>query len=221
MADELIFKNQVLQVDEWPTFAEVAAETHRLNGAAFHAHGGYEKEIYADYVPGATDGVELLQFAVYRGIGLEGWYHILNAGFRFPSVGASDFPYCRALGDCRTYARIDGDATMRAWTDAAVAGRSFITTGPMVEFHRERRGAGGRRWHWPKMPPRWTSALFVRSEVAPITDIECIVKRKSRAAFPARRAIAGLRVAAAVTLPLQRAHKRLLMDCRPGSTASR
>jgi len=173
MADELVFKDQVLQVDQWPTFAEVAKETRRLNGVAFHAHGGYEKEIYADCIPGATDGVELLQFAIYRGIGLEGWYHILNAGFRFPAVGASDFPYCRALGDCRTYARPDGDATMRAWTDAAVAGKSFVTTGPMVVFTVN--GAGpGETVQLAEGAAEVEVSLLVRSEVAPVAEIEII-----------------------------------------------
>ena len=173
MADDLLFKDQVLAVDEWPTFAEVAQEVHRLNGKAIHAHGGYEKEIYADYIPGATDGVELLQFAVYRGIGLQGWYHILNAGFRFPSIGASDFPYCRALGDCRTYVRLGEDQSMRAWTDAVVAGRSFMTTGPMVQFTVN--GAGpGETLNADASVELVEVVLSVRSEVAPISDIEIL-----------------------------------------------
>lgn len=173
MADDLIFKDQVLQVDEWPTFAEVAKETHRLHGVAFHAHGGYEKEIYADYIPGATDGVELLQFAVYRGIGLEGWYHMLNTGYRFPAIGASDFPYCRALGDCRTYVRLEGEPSMRAWTEAATAGKSFITTGPVIDFTVN--GAGpGAEVVVAEDAETVDVSLHVRSEVAPISDIEFI-----------------------------------------------
>lgn len=173
MADELLFKDQVLAVNEWPTFAEVAKEVQRLNGKAIHAHGGYEKEIYADYIPGATDGVELLQFAIYRGIGLEGWYHILNAGFRFPSVGASDFPYCRALGDCRTYVRLGEDKSMRAWTDAAVAGRSFMTTGPMLEFTVNDAGPGDS----VKIEAGTQTVdifLTVRSELSAVSDVQII-----------------------------------------------
>lgn len=120
--------------NNWPVFGVVADELHALGGYAFHAHGGYEKEIYADFAQNATDGVELLQFAVYRGIGLEGWYHILNAGFRFPAVGASDYPYCRALGDCRTYAYLGGGGkSFDDWNQAAAGGRSFFTTGPLLE----------------------------------------------------------------------------------------
>jgi hypothetical protein len=117
----------------WPAFGIVADELHGLGGYAFHAHGGYGKEIYADFARQATDGVELLQFAEYRGIGLEGWYHILNAGYRFPAVGACDYPYCRALGDCRTYCFLgDQSPTFENWNKAAVAGRSFFTTGPLL-----------------------------------------------------------------------------------------
>jgi hypothetical protein len=173
MADELLFKDQVLAVNEWPTFAEVANEVHRLNGKAIHAHGGYEKEIYADYIPGATDGVELLQFAIYRGIGLEGWYHILNAGFRFPSLGASDFPYCRALGDCRTYVRLGEDKSMRAWTDAAVAGRSFMTTGPMLTFMVNGSGPGDTI-NVDADNDAVQVGLVLLSEVATVSDVEIV-----------------------------------------------
>ena len=121
--------------NNWPVFGLVSDETRAVGGRSIHAHGGYEKEIYADFAQQATDAVELLQFAVYRGIRLEGWYHILNTGFRFPALGASDYPYCRALGDCRTYAFLgDSQPTFEAWNKAAIAGRSFFTTGPLLEL---------------------------------------------------------------------------------------
>lgn len=120
--------------NQWPLFGMVADELHGIGGFAFHAHGGYEQEIYADFAQRATDGVELLQFAEYRGIGLPGWYHILNAGYRFPAVGASDYPYCRALGDCRTYVRLQGKPDFATWNKAAAEGRSFFTTGPLLEL---------------------------------------------------------------------------------------
>jgi len=112
----------------------VADELHGIGGFAFHAHGGYGKEIYADVPLRATDGVELLQFAEYRDFGLEGWYHVLNAGYRLPAVGACDYPYCRALGDCRTYVHIDGEPSFEKWNRGAAEGRSFFTTGPILEL---------------------------------------------------------------------------------------
>ena len=62
-------------------------------------------------------GVELLQFGIYRGIGLEGWYHVLNAGFRFPVIAACDYPACRKLGDCRTYVAHRWRAQLRGLAD--------------------------------------------------------------------------------------------------------
>jgi len=132
LGSKLVLENQEVNPNEWPLFASVAEEIHRLGGTAIHAHGGYEKEIYADFAQESTDGVELLQFAEYRSIGLEGWYHILNAGYRFPAVGASDYPYCRALGDCRTYVRLDSQVDFESWLQGIVKGNSFFTTGPML-----------------------------------------------------------------------------------------
>jgi hypothetical protein len=143
----LIGHSRLVQADglktnpnNWPVFGLVSDEARSLGGYAFHAHGGYEREIYADFAQRATNGVELLQFAVYRGISLEGWYHILNAGFRFPAVGASDYPYCRALGDCRTYALVRDRRPSRElphpsfadWDRRIADGRSFFTTGPLL-----------------------------------------------------------------------------------------
>ncbi len=164
--------------NQWPLFGLVADETHGIGGFAFHAHGGYEQEIYADFAQRATDGVELLQFAEYRGIGLVGWYHILNAGYRFPAVGASDYPYCRALGDCRTYVHLAENPTFETWNKGAAAGRSFFTTGPLLELTVNDRlpgdiidldGAGDVRVH-----------LRIQSLVSPVHELQLIVSGEIR-----------------------------------------
>lgn len=130
--------------NNWPPFGVVADELHGIGGYAFHAHGGYGKEIYADLARQATDGVELLQFAEYRGIGLEGWYHILNAGYQLPAVGACDYPYCRALGDCRTYCFLGNKSpTFENWNKAVAEGRSFFTTGPLLRVSVNRQANPG------------------------------------------------------------------------------
>ena len=80
-------------------FQVIGPDTRRQGGFAFYAHGGYGQAIYSDFVQRNVDAVELLQFGIYRGIGLDDWYRILNIGYRFPCVGASDYPACRMLGD--------------------------------------------------------------------------------------------------------------------------
>ena len=95
MHRRLVQSEQSIDPNNWPVFGMIGRETRQLGGFSFHAHGGYAREIYADFAKRVTDGVELLQFAEYRGIGLRGWYRMLNIGYRFPALGACDYPYCR------------------------------------------------------------------------------------------------------------------------------
>ena len=98
-----MLKGQQVDANNWPLYGILGRETRQHGGFAIHAHGGYAQAIYADFVQKDVDAVELLQFGVYRGIELTDWYRILNIGYRFPCVGASDYPACRYLADCRTY----------------------------------------------------------------------------------------------------------------------
>ena len=132
LRDRLVLEGRELDPNVGPLFGTIGAETRAHGGYAFHAHGGYALEIWADLVQRATNGVELLQFGIYRGIGLEGWYHVLSTGFRFPGYGASDYPACRKLGDCRTYVHIAGQPNFVDWLRGAAEGRSFMTSGPLL-----------------------------------------------------------------------------------------
>ena len=79
---------------------------------------------------------------------------MLNIGFRFPAVGASDYPYCRALGDSRIYVQSSMQPGPLEWIRGAAQGRSFFTTGPMLlpEVKAQLPGACVRResagLHW-------------------------------------------------------------------------
>lgn len=165
--------------NNWPPFGVVADELHALGGYAFHAHGGYGKEIYADFAQRATDGVELLQFAEYRDIGLTGWYHILNSGYQFPAVGASDYPYCRALGDCRTYCYLgDKRPTFDNWNKAAAEGRSFFTTGPLlwisVEDQQLNQKLSGETVVFRGGGQLLRIRVWLQSPVAPVQELQII-----------------------------------------------
>ena len=138
--DELVFPGQDLNADNWPVYGLVARDTMDQGGYAAYAHGGYRQEVYADVALGALNAIELLQFGIYREVGLTDWYHMLNSGYRLPCVGASDWPACRWLGDCRTYVFHRGEPTFGEWLQGMAAGHSFMTTGPLVLL--EVNGAG-------------------------------------------------------------------------------
>ena len=99
--------------------------------------------IHADFVQKHVSAVELLQFGVYRGIELSGWYDILNVGYRFPCVGASDYPACRTLGDCQTYVALNDQDGFAGWLKGAAEGRSFVTTGPLLLLEVDGERPGG------------------------------------------------------------------------------
>lgn len=177
--DHLVLEGSTVDPNNWPVFGAVAAEARQLGGFSIHAHGGYEKEIYADFAQRTTDGVELMQFARYRGVSLEGWYQMLNAGYAFPAVGASDYPYCRLLGDCRTYVHLDEDLSFRRWGERCVEGRSFFTTGPLLLLDVDGHQPGEHIVVAGAAQQNLTVQVRVRCEVTPVTHLELIVNGKA------------------------------------------
>ena len=178
MHDRLVLEGATINPNNWPVFGLVGLETRERGGYAFHAHGGYSKEIFADYVQRATDGVELLQMAHYRGIGLTGWYRILNLGFRFPGLAGSDFPYVRALGDCRTYVYSAKRPSFAEWAKHAAEGRSFFTTGPLLLLEVDGKRPGDILNVKGGQAKQVQVKVDVRSEVTPIEHVELIVNGK-------------------------------------------
>ena len=87
---------------------------------------------------GRIDAVEMQTFAP----GLDNptileWYRFLNCGYRVPLLGGTDKMSAEMpLGAVRTYTRLDPDAapTFRAWAAAVRAGRTFATSGPVIEL---------------------------------------------------------------------------------------
>lgn len=184
LRDRLTLEGQSSNADDWPMYGMIGDETKSQGGYAFHAHGGYGLEIYADAALAAVSGVELLQFGVYRGIGLEDWYHMLNAGYRFPAIGASDYPACRFLGDCRTYIW-NGDAgkpvnrpEFKDWLQAASEGRSFVTTGPLLLLDLDGKRPGETISRPGAEPVAVTAHVQLRSEITPVTKLDLIVNGK-------------------------------------------
>ncbi|MEO2048388.1 MAG: CehA/McbA family metallohydrolase [Pirellulales bacterium] len=175
MHEHLVLEGMTVDPNRWPVFGQIGQRTRKLKGYSFHAHGGYSKEIYADYVQQATDGVELLQMAHYRGIGLTGWYQILNVGFSFPALAGSDFPYVRALGDCRNYVYSAQRPDFAAWTRAAAAGHSFVTTGPLLLLEVDGHKPGDTIQLNGANTHSLDVRIRVRSEVTPVNYLDLIV----------------------------------------------
>ena len=85
--------------------------------------------------------VEVLQF---NRSGYDAWYDILNLGFRVTPTAGTDYPCAdkTIVGHERFYTRVDGPLSYEKWLDAVKQGRTFVTTGPMVEFRINGRDIG-------------------------------------------------------------------------------
>jgi len=202
LRDGLVFPGKSFNADNWPIYGEVERETRDRGGLAIMAHGGYAQEIYADVALGSLHAAELLQFSIYRGIGLTNWYDILNTGYRFPITGASDWPACRFLGDSRTFVHVveqasrlfpgrlaqeqrnlgetpgragETPAPLLAWLRGAAEGRSFVTSGPMLLLAVDGQPPGAQLKKTGSGPHAVNVRVRVRCEVTPVQQVELIV----------------------------------------------
>ena len=158
-----------------PSLAVIGDQARELGGYMGLNHGGYFR-LEADYVglTGKADFLELMQLGGYRGLGLDGWYDFLNLGFRWPIVGASDFPYSRELGDSLTYVFSETEPTPRGFMEGAVQGRSFVTSGPMLLVSVNGKGPGESLHFSGGQPAGVEVQVQARSPLYPMRYLEII-----------------------------------------------
>jgi hypothetical protein len=74
------------------------------------------------------------------------WHHLLNNDFRVTPAGGEDsisnLHLTKVVGSVRTYAYTGGEFSAAAWLDALRAGRTFFSSGPLLEFEIEGRKPG-------------------------------------------------------------------------------
>lgn len=133
------------------------------------AHGGLNAYVHPvpDRDPFPTDGaptgmpLELVPDALLGDIDLidivclwsdelgssAAWYRLLNLGLPImPSAGSDamhNFHRTMAIGSTRVYAKPEGPLGMASFLDAVRHGRSFVSTGPQLDFQVAGAGPGG------------------------------------------------------------------------------
>ena len=85
--------------------------------------------------------VEVLQF---NRSGYEAWYDILALGFRVTPTAGTDYPCVgqNLPGHERFYTQVEGTLTYQKWLDSVRMGRTFATTGPVIDFRIDGEGIG-------------------------------------------------------------------------------
>ncbi len=131
---------------EFRMMAEWALENRRKGGLVIRPHFPYcgNTEDPVAILNGLVDALELWhmhgdQYPVQE------WYRYLNCGYRVACCNGTDkMSAASAIGWRRTYAKIDPDRPFNygAYVRAVRAGRTFATTGPLLEFEVDGRQLG-------------------------------------------------------------------------------
>src|SRR5262249_50816103 len=128
-----------------PSNADVADRTHWQQGGVNYTHVSqgedWSKTPYAAKalpIDAALGKVDTLDINNSWAASVPLWYRLLNCGFRLPATAGTDVFLNRIgsnlPGGDRVYVRLDGPLTYEGWIEKLKAGRSFVTSGPMLEF---------------------------------------------------------------------------------------
>ncbi|MEK7674792.1 MAG: CehA/McbA family metallohydrolase [Verrucomicrobiota bacterium] len=99
-----------------------------VNSGMFHVHRDMSMNVPRQKV----DFVEILQF---NNLGTDLYYDFLNLGCKLTASSGSDVPWGGTIGEVRAYACLEKKRfSADAWFEAFRRGRTFTTSGPMLEF---------------------------------------------------------------------------------------
>lgn len=103
-----------------------------VNSGLFHVH----RDMSLNVPRGKVDFAEILQF---NQLGTELYYDFLNLGCKLTASAGSDVPWGGTVGEVRAYAYLGGQPfSADRWFEAFGRGRTFATSGPMLELRVDR-----------------------------------------------------------------------------------
>ncbi|MGE0552679.1 MAG: CehA/McbA family metallohydrolase [Gemmatimonadales bacterium] len=192
--------------------AEVLAFSRAQGGVSTYVHpvvgrapfdgptvGSLPVELVADGVLGLFDALELVCLWSDELGTMDVWYRLLNLGVPIaPTAGTdvmNDFYRTMAVGTTRVYVKPEPGTGYRGYLAALRAGRSVVTTGPMLELEVGGQGPG------EVVPPGKTRFTLAVHSATAVDSVELIVNGRRVARFDGGTAPGGTRLAGEVDLP--------------------
>ena len=130
----------------WTSLGDWADEQRARAGLVVAVHFPYPNgELAADIALGKIDALELYPYGTgFDTLRFHDWYRYLGAGYRLPAVGGTDkMGAYMPVGANRTYAHLGGEQFgFESWARAVRAGRTFMTTGPLLLLEADGRTPG-------------------------------------------------------------------------------
>jgi hypothetical protein len=128
-----------------PSNADIADRTHWQKGLVNYTHvaqaESWAKTPYAAKaipIDVALGKIDTLDINNSWAASVPLWYRLLNCGFRLPATAGTDVFLNRIAsnlpGGDRVYVHMDGPLSYKGWIEGLKAGRSFVTSGPMLTF---------------------------------------------------------------------------------------
>ncbi len=131
----------------WSSMSDWADACRKREGLVVAVHfPSPNAEMAAEIVRGKVDALELnpREDGSFRSIAFQDYYRYLNCGYRVAAAGGTDKMAAQTpVGGNRTYAYIGGaEFSFANWAEAVRAGRTFSTTGPLLDFRVDGRMPG-------------------------------------------------------------------------------
>jgi TolB protein len=138
-----------------PTNADIADQTRGQKGTVSYTHPAWDQDspydgaysakgLPVDAALGRIDTMDVM------GSGYEAsrrlWYRLLNCGLRIPAAAGTDV-FLNRIGSYppgwgRCYVKLTNGLNYAEWMRGQKAGRSFVTTGPMLDWSADGRPPG-------------------------------------------------------------------------------
>jgi hypothetical protein len=91
-------------------------------------------EVRGAYIDVPLQAVDFLEVMTLHITGVQIWFDFLNLGFKLVPTAGTDWPFGGVPGTVRNYVQLSEPLTTQRWFDALRQGRTFVTSGPMLEF---------------------------------------------------------------------------------------
>jgi len=129
--------SMVRDTERYFLYDEVFDQVHAQGGLSGYAHVNLglfhvHRDMSLNVPRQKVDFAEILQF---NRLGTDLYYDFLNLGCKLTASSGSDVPWGGTIGEVRAYAYLGSKPfSADAWFEAFRRGRTFTTSGPMLEF---------------------------------------------------------------------------------------
>lgn len=139
------------QFNDFPANFVMAEQAIQQGGVVTYAHpmfkgqqwpftedltggNGAARELPIDAILNCVQAVDVMSYNSDEELSAELWYRLLNCGLKLSACVGTDALLDQStepLGGSRVYVKTNGQLTMKSWLEGLVAGRTFVTNGPI------------------------------------------------------------------------------------------